>query len=141
MSTMSNNASTPDQMQTDSPQEEHRHVQFDAFKQSVRMALDEPLKGSWDAAERSFIDWAFRTWEISPHELQQGLIDVIAKCLQPAPPPISVQTAVPRGPTRFQQELAPYPTTTNSSQRPYREPSQLRQIPDYDEALSGDAAG
>lgn len=47
---------------------------------------------------------------------------------------------MPRGPTRFQQESAPQPTTTSSSQRPYRKRSQLRQIPDYDGTLSGDAA-
>lgn len=136
---MSSNTPTPDRMQTDSPQGEHRQARLDTFKQSVRIALDEPLKESWDTAEGSFIEWSFQMWELAPHELQEGLINMIAKGLRPVRPPISVQTAVPRDPNHPQQGSAPQ-LAPSSNQRPYRKPSQLRQIPDYDGTLSGDAA-
>ena len=43
---MSSNTPTPDWMQTNSPQGEHWQARLDTFKQSVQIALDEPLKES-----------------------------------------------------------------------------------------------
>lgn len=128
----------PDRMKTDSPQGEHRQAQLDTFKRSVRIALDEPLKGPWDVAEQALIDWAFRTWELTPSELHGGIIDAVAGKLRPTLPPITVQTAAPENPLGFQQGSGTHLATT--SQRPYRKPSQIRQIQEYDGTLSGDAA-
>ena len=44
--------------------------------------LDKLLKESWDTAEGSFIEWSFQMWELAPHKLQEGLINMIAKGLQ-----------------------------------------------------------
>ena len=46
---------------------------------------------------------------------------------------------VPRDPNHPQQGSAPQ-LAPSSNQQPYQKPSQLRQIPDYDGTLSGDAA-
>ena len=63
---------------------------LDIFKQSIWITLDKPLKELWDTAEGSFIEWSFQMWELVPHELQEGLINMITKGLQLVQPPISV---------------------------------------------------
>ena len=63
---------------------------LDIFKQSVWIVLDELLKELWDTAEGLFIEWLFQMWELTPHKLQKGLINMIAKGLQPVQPLILI---------------------------------------------------